>query len=166
MKCPTCGEEHELLDPAFRRPEAVVGLSDVDRAARVKESDDLCAIWADSDAEPHRFFVRCVLNVALLDAEQPAAWGLWAEVAEPDFKRIVEKWADVDQASLPPMLASIANRVPGYPDTVGLPAALHLTGPATRPVLTFAGPSPHPFVQECERGVCTHRVMDWLEAMR
>jgi hypothetical protein len=165
MKCPTCGEEHEILDPAFRRPEAVVELSDADRTARAKEDDDLCTLWA-SDVEPNRYFVRCVLKVDLLDGDEPAAWGLWAEVAEPDFNRIVERWSDPDQAGVPPMLASIANRVPGYPDTVGLPAALHLTGPSTRPELTFAGPSIHPFVQECKRGVCTHRVMEWLDSIR
>ena len=166
MKCATCGEDHDLLDPTFRRPEAVVSLPKAERAARVKESDDLCALWAASEAESHRYFVRCVLKVALLDAEGEAAWGLWAEVGEADFRLIVEKWSDPQQAELPPMAALLANRIPAYPETLGLPATLRLTGPTTRPDLTLSGSSIHPFAMECQNGVCTHRVMEWLEDMK
>jgi len=162
MKCPTCGDEHDLLEPSFRRPDAVVGLPRDERAQRVKETDDLCAIWAGSDDEPHLYFVRCVLPVRLLDAEGDTAWGLWVQVAETDFHRIAGAWSDPDQASLPPMDAWIANQVPNYPDTIGLPVTLRLTGPTTRPQLTLDPGSTHPFATECLRGVCVHRVMDWL----
>jgi hypothetical protein len=166
MKCATCGEDHDLLDPTFRRPEAVVTLASAERAARVKESDDLCAIWAASEGESHRYFIRCVLKVALLDAEGQTAWGLWAEVAEADFRHIVEKWSDPQQASLPPVEALLANRVPDYPETLGLPATLRMTGPTTRPELAFDRLSIHPFAIECQNGVCTHRVMEWFENMK
>ena len=89
MKCATCGDDHDLLDPTFRRPEAVVALAGNERANRVKEGDDLCVIRACADAEPHRCFVRCVLKVPLLDADGETAWGLWAEVEVTDFRRIV-----------------------------------------------------------------------------
>jgi hypothetical protein len=163
MKCATCGEEHEILDPTFRRPDAVVRLPSAERTKRVKESDDLCTIWASSDAERHRYFVRCVLKVALLDAEGKAAWGLWAEVAEADFRSIVEKWSDPQQASLPAIEALLANRIPDYPDTVGLPATLRMTGPTTRPELVFDRLPTHPFAVECTEGVSTHRLMEWLD---
>jgi hypothetical protein len=162
MKCSTCGEEHELLQPTFHRPDAVVALPAVERAARVKEGNDLCAIWAQATGEQHRYFVRCVLKVDLLDADQKTAWGIWAEVAEPDFRCIVDKWSDPDQASLPPVDAVLANSVRDYPETVGLPVQLRLTGPTTRPELTFGRSSVHPFATECENGVSTHRVMEWL----
>lgn len=165
MKCATCGEEHDLLEPTFRRPDAVVALSAEERATRVKEGNDLCAIWAQSDGEQHRYFVRCVLKVGLLDAPDETGWGLWAEVQETAFRRILETWSDPEQTSLPPFQASIANRVPEYPDTLGLPAVLRLTGPTTRPLLTLEPPSSHPFALECNRGVCTHRVVEWLESM-
>jgi hypothetical protein len=162
MKCATCGEEHDLLDPAFRRPDAVGSFPREERAARVQESDDLCAIWATSDDESHRYFVRCVLKVPLLDADDVTAWGVWAEIAEADFRLIVDRWSDPQQADLPPMEAALANAIPAYPDTVGLPATLRMTGPTTRPALSFEGVSAHPFVLECQKGVCTHRVMEWL----
>jgi len=163
MKCATCGEEHDLLEPTFRRPDAVVSLPAGERAARVKEGDDLCAIWAKADGEAHRYFVRCRLPVGLLDADGETAWGIWAEVGEADFRRIVDMWSDPNQASQPPMEAVLANRVVGYPETVGLPAKLRLTGPTTRPQLTFDRSSVHPFATECEHGVSSHRVMEWLQ---
>jgi hypothetical protein len=166
MKCATCGEEHDLLEPSFRRPEAVVSLSTEERAERVKENDDLCAIWAASESERHRYFVRCLLKVRLLDAEDDTAWGLWAEVEEADFHRILGRWSDPDVAAMPPIEAALANRVPNYPDTIGLPVMLRLTGPTTRPELTFEPSSIHPFALECGEGVCTHRVMEWLAGFR
>jgi hypothetical protein len=166
MKCASCGEEHELLEPTFRRPDAVVSLASEERAARVKEGDDLCVLRAASIGAEHRGFVRCVLPVSLLDAEESTRWGLWAEVARADFHRIVETWSDPGQSELPAMEATIANRVPGYPETLGLPVTLRLTGPTTRPSLAFGADSIHPFALECRRGVCVHRVMEWLASIR
>lgn len=166
MKCATCGEEHDLLEPTFRRPDVVVALPDSERAARVKESDDLCIVKPADDGGGYRFFVRGVLKVPLLDAEGESAWGLWAELSSDDCRTVYDKWTDPDQTQVPPMPALIANRVPGYPDTVGLPALLRLTGPTTRPELTLDAASVHPFALECRQGVCVHRVMEWLAAFR
>jgi hypothetical protein len=166
MKCATCGDDHELLEPTFRRPGAVVALSKKERTQRVKEGDDLCVIRARGEGDRHRCFIRCVLNVPLLDADGQTAWGLWVELELADFRRIVEAWSDPAQATFPPMQASVANRVPGYPETLGLQATIRLTGPTTRPSLTLDDSSFHPFAVECRSGVCTHRVMEWLAEMR
>lgn len=90
------------------------------RSARAKEGNDLCAVWAQSDSEKHRYFVRAVLSVAPLDAAGFTRWGLWVEVAEVDFRRIVDSWSDPEQCSIPAMSAQLGNRVPGYTETLGL----------------------------------------------
>ncbi len=168
MKCSICGVEHDLLElePSFGRPDEVVSLPKEVREKRVKESDDLCAIWADVGSSDHRYFVRCVLKVDVHDLRRPIAWGLWAEVAEQEFQKIVRRWSDPDQANEPAMEARIANHVPGYPETRGLPVSLRLTGSKTRPALSVEPYSVHPFVVECRDGVCSHRVVEWLESMR
>jgi hypothetical protein len=163
MKCSICGEEHELLEPAFARPDVIFAMTAEEKRGRVSESNDLCALRGVD--EPDRYFVRGVLPVRLLDAPDTTAWGLWAEVAEDDAKDIYDRWDDPDQAAHPAFEATLANQIPGYPDTLGLPLALRLTGPKTRPALAFAGSSIHPFVRECLAGVCVHRVMEWLGAM-
>lgn len=165
MKCSTCGKEHDLLEPTFRRPDAVFKLQCELQTGKVKENDDLCTIEGQNEGESTRSFVRCVLNVALLDSEEATAWGLWAEVNEADFQLIVENWTNPLQDKLPPIPALIANRVPGYPDTTGLRVKLKLTGPTSRPQLFLENDSAHPFARECLNGVCSHRVMEWLESM-
>lgn len=128
------------------------------------ENNDICALRGD-DGHADRYFVRCVLPVHPLDSGGNCCWGLWAEVSEEDSVVVWNAWDDPDQSTIPPMQAKIANRVPGYPDTVDLPVLLRLTGPTSRPELSLAGDSLHPFARECLEGVCTHRVKEWLDAM-
>jgi hypothetical protein len=71
MKCATCGDDHDLLEPTFPRPVAVVALSSAERSQRVKEGDDLCVIRARSEGEPHRCFVRCLTEVRTMICHWP-----------------------------------------------------------------------------------------------
>jgi hypothetical protein len=160
MKCSICGDEHDLLEPAFARPDVIFQMTAEEKRGRVWESDDICALRGVG--EPDRYFVRGFLPVRLLDAPGATAWGLWAEVGEDDAKVIYDRWDDADQAAHAPFEATLANRVPGYPDTLGLPLSVQLMGPKTRPSLAFDESSIHPFARECLAGVCVHRVMEWL----
>jgi hypothetical protein len=135
-----------------------------EKKGRVFENDDVCALEGESGAQD-RFFVRCRLPVPLLDAPGDSAWGFWAEITEEDSVTIMNAWDDPHQARMPPMQARLANRVRGYLDTTGLPVSLRLTGPKTRPELSFPRESLHPFVKECLDGVCIHRLKEWLDAM-
>lgn len=160
MRCSQCGCEHDILDPAFGRPDVIHQM----RQRSVKESDDLCVLRAEAP-ERMQYFIRCVLPVKLLDRDEPAMWGLWAEVSAVDFQTIRENWTNPDQASLAPMQAALANKVPGYPLTIGMVAALRLTGPTTRPSLELQSESNHPFAVEVRSGVTIHRLDQWLRGM-
>jgi hypothetical protein len=160
MRCATCGEDHDVLEPTFRRPDVIFAMTADEKQGRVFETDDVCALRGRDT--PDRFFVRGVLPVRLLDGPGTTGWGIWAEVGEEEAATIYRHWSDPDQAALAPMAARLANRVPGYVDTRGLPLSLQLTGPTSRPSLSFTGDSIHPFVSECRAGVCVHRVMEWL----
>ena len=164
MKCSTCGDEHELLDPSFSRPDVIFAMSTEQKKSRVMENNDICALRAEGSG-PDRFFVRCTLPVQLLDAPGTSCWGLWAEVSEGDSVVIWNAWDDPEQDKIPPMQARVANRILGYPDTINLPVLLRLTGPTSRPELSLTADSLHPFARECLAGVCIHRVKDWLDAM-
>lgn len=161
MKCITCGEEHDLLEPTFLRPDVLVGMSAEEKKGRVFEHKDICALRGEG-GDPHRYFVRSKLPVRLLDAPGSTSWGLWVEVAEKDSNTVWHAWDDPEQRRIPQMQARVANRVPGYPDTIGVPALLKLTGPTTLPELSLDRDSAHPFVRECLAGVTVHRVRQWL----
>ena len=165
MKCSTCGEEHELLEPFFSRPDVIFAMSAEQKKGRVLETDDICALRGEGGGAD-RFFVRGRLPVQLLDAPGTSGWGLWAEVSEEDSVVIYNAWDDPEQNRIPPMQARIANRIPGYPDTIDLPVLLRLTGPTSRPELSLTPDSLHPFARECLAGVCIHRVKDWLDATK
>jgi len=159
-RCSKCGAEHDLLDPAFRRPEAYVRLTGESRNQHAKTDDDLCRITLPE--EPARYFVRGVLPVDVRDRADGLSWGLWAEVSEPTFRRIVDLWSAVDQESEPPFEGALANLIPNYyPDTLCLPLVVQLTGPTSRPEFRFAAGAEHPFVRECTSGVDSHRASEW-----
>jgi len=103
--------------------------------------------------------------VRLTDVADSTRWGLWAEVAEKDLTRVLALWDDPRQADEPAFAAIVANRVPGYPETIGLPVEMRLTGPSSRPALAFDASNHHPFAAECREGVPVHRVVEWLKAM-
>jgi len=88
-------------------------------------------------------------------------WGLWAEVSADAFARIVELWSDPNQSDEPPLPGELANVIPSYRETLGLPLSVHLTGPTSRPRLRFTNGVSHAFVQECENGVDAHRAAEW-----
>ncbi len=166
MLCPLCGEDHALLDPVFRRPDHVAGFPFDRRKGNIMESDDICAIRAQPSTPYDRYFVRCTMSVRLLEhGTADIQWGLWAEIGEKDALIIKQRWEDPEQMRQPPMAATLANNIPGYPLTMGLRLRLQLTGPDTRPSLTFEDGQDHPFVTECKSGVPVSRAKQWVARM-
>jgi hypothetical protein len=161
--CSKCGAEHDVLDPTFRRPEAFVRLDPRSRDEYAKADDDICRIKLP-DTET-RYFVRGTLAVDVAGHPDGVWWGLWAEVSQSAFSRILELWSDAEQASEPPFQGTLANLVPSYPDTLGIPLSVHLTGPTSRPEFRFAPEADHPFVQECQSGVDLHRASEWNQSI-
>jgi hypothetical protein len=162
--CSKCGAEHELLDPTFGRPDAYVALARDVAREHAKANDDLCRI--SLPGTPPRFFVRGTLPVEVATLPDGIHWGLWAEVSGRTFFRILELWSDDQQASEPAYKGRLANDVPSYPATIGLEVELQLTGPRTRPLFRFVGPTNHPFVAECRAGVTPHRAHEWSAVPR
>jgi hypothetical protein len=161
MRCAQCGEEHplETLELTFRRPDAIAALSAERRALEVRESDDLC------EMKEGRWFARGVLPLPVHERDHPYHIGLWVEVDESSFHRIRELWDDPDQADEPAMPATIANAIPTLPATLGLAAALRLTGPKTRPDV-FVADDAHPLFTEQAAGIPFHRAFEYTATVR
>lgn len=163
MRCPHCGETHDLSDmePSFRWPDAYVAVPDAERAARTRGARDWCMV-RDAAGAATRFFLRVVLPVPVRGDARPCNWGVWVEVDEPTYARVHELWSDDAQVQEPPFAARLANAVPTYPPTLGLPGTLRLTGPASVPAFRLALPSDHPLAVEQRDGVHPERVLEWL----
>ena len=132
------------MEPAFARPDAYVAVPREDRPRRISESDNACLI-ASEDGQRLRCFVRAVLHVPIQDERSEIGWGLWVQVDHPTYWRLASLWEDPDQVAAPPLSCEVANDIPTYPSTRGLPGVIRLTGPDTRPALTLAADSEHPF---------------------
>ena len=156
VNCAVCGKEHlrSELELAFRRPDPIVALAAEERATRVKETDDLCAI------DYERYFVRSVLPLPVHSREEPYQLGLWVEVPRDSFMRIYELWSDPDQANEPAFAGSLANDIPSFAPTCGLAINLYLTGPSTRPTIVVADQG-HPLFHEQAAGITEHRAHEY-----
>ncbi|HEX6650039.1 MAG TPA: DUF2199 domain-containing protein [Pyrinomonadaceae bacterium] len=166
MRCSICDRDHEVLDlePIFHRPQAYVELSETDRQGLAMATEDLCMI-ADKQPPGIRFFVRGLLDVEVRDLRRSVAWGIWVELERADYQKVLDLWDDQNQMDQPPMKAQLANQIPRYENTIGMPVEVRLTGPETRPKISIPLESSHPFARECVEGVVAHRVIEWLEAM-
>ena len=161
VTCRQCGEQHTVdsLELTFFRPDAVVELSEVERARDADESDDLCVISGG------RFFIRATLPIPVLESETPYRIGVWVEAEEADFRRVYELWNDEHQVNEPPFSVTLANTIPTVQDTRGLGAELRLTGPTTRPEV-FIICSGHPLAGQQRHGVTPHRAYEYTASVQ
>src|SRR5262245_33772064 len=155
-KCSKCGRTHprDQLELTFQRPDAVVALEKARRASEVKESDDLCVMRSE------RFFIRAVLPLSVQEWEEPYRIGVWVEVERTVFERVLELGYDSAQHQTPPFQARLANDIPSFPSTCGLPVRVQLTGPKTRPDV-LVPQIDHPLHREQCLGITAHRANEY-----
>jgi hypothetical protein len=160
--CRECGREHDLdrIEPAFERPDAYVAVPREERQRRISDSDSACLI-ASEDRHELACFVRALLHVPITDEGSRIGWGLWVQIDDHAYRRVVSLWDDPDQAAEPPFPCTVANDIPNYPSTRGLPGVIRLTGPHTRPSLTLALDCEHAFAVEARTGVLNKRALEW-----
>ncbi|MFN7975181.1 MAG: DUF2199 domain-containing protein [Acidobacteriota bacterium] len=158
-----CRKEHDIenIEPSFKKPDAVLEIPDGERGRLALEDRDWCAVRDAEDTERH-YYLRVLLPVEVLGRTKPCCWGIWVEVSARHYERAQELWDDPRQSDEPPFPGRIANRVNGYPDTLGLPGLVSLTDPATIPLFTLDRSISHPLAQEQRDGVSDERVMEWL----
>lgn len=159
--CTCCGKIHRLdeLELCYRRPDPVVALGREERDATARETDDLCSIGED------HYFIRAVLPLPVWERERSYNLGVWAQVSQDAFFRVIDLWDDPDQANEPPFEAMLANRLPDLPDTSGMPVQLELTGPKTRPRIVVPASSQHPLHEEQRRGITAHRASEYTHSL-
>jgi hypothetical protein len=151
LTCSSCGQIHALddMELIFARPEPIDQIPEADRPAKVKQNKDLASIGYE------RFFVRTLLPLPVHGRGEAYNLGVWAEVEQEVFFRILELWDDPEQDKEPAFQATLQNRIPHLPETCGLPVMLRLTSPMTRPKLTVP-PSDHPLHEQQCQGITAH----------
>lgn len=149
------------MEPSFERPDAYWAVPEAERPHRTVAGKSDCRIRDIADTE-RRYFLRVMLAIPIRGEDRSCNWGIWAEVSASDFKTACARWDDADQANEPPFPGVLANSVSEYPETLGLPGLVQLTGPATPPQFRFADSVEHPLAREQRDGVFPERRLEWL----
>ena len=162
VRCSQCGKEHDLggVEPSFSRPDAFFEVPLEERERRINHSDEGCLI-SSKDGQELACFFRTVLRVPVKGERGSISWGLWVEVSSEAYVRVCDLSKDSDQAAEPPFPCTVANDIPNYPSTRGLPGTMRLTSPTTRPSLVVVSESTHPFAIEASAGVHFERSLEW-----
>jgi hypothetical protein len=130
--CGICGQEHEDLsgiELASEHPDAYFVIPEGERERRVSYNGDICVI------DQNACFIRGVLPVPYADAEGAYHWGMWARIEKQDLRHYLEIW-NIDDAAAeqePGCSGWLANSIPGYPDSLGLPIKVRFRANNQRP---------------------------------
>ena len=165
IRCPKCGEDHDIsrMDIRFERPDALRAIPREERGDRVLDGDDACIIRDAADTA-RRYFLRVALPVPIRGEEDPFCWGIWVEVSAESYRRTDALWDAPEQTAEPPFPATLANEIPEFPGSLGLPGTVQLMGPTSIPWLTLAGDLEHPVARMHRKGVFLEQVLEWLAA--
>lgn len=152
--CARCNREHQELEPAFRRPDAIFAVPEEQRTERVRQSDDLTSI------DDEVFFLRAVAPIPVHGRNEPYGWGFWVRVSRRDFEEYL-RYFDVDPpADHPGFQGTIANQATAQRPTLGLPVHVHLNRGSARPSLMLLDDG-HPLTLQQANGVSQDLVHDW-----
>jgi hypothetical protein len=126
------------------------------RSDQAKFNSDLCQLGS-------RFFMRCLLKLPFNGQSAYYGWGVWVEVHEHNFNRYFELY-DKDGSHEPPISGTIANAIPGYPSTLGLPVMVQLQTSTSRPTVLVPTNGNHPLAAEQSTGIDNQRYHEILVA--
>jgi hypothetical protein len=157
MRCPQCGEEHDVgeMELGFGAPDAYFKVPEAEREARVDLTSETCSI----DGE--RFFIRGVLEIPVRGREEGFGLGLWAQTSRDNFDRYVRLSSDEEQGEEPPFVGAIANDIAGQPSLLGLPVTVQMESAVQRPSLWVADPT-HPLAADQRTGIEESRALELL----
>jgi len=116
-----------VTDWGYKLPDAVWNIPEPCRSENARFNSDLCQFG-------ERYFIRCVLGVPFTEQSGEFGWGAWAEVDWSVFKLYREFW-DKDGSSEPVCEGTLANSLPAYEHSLGMPVLIQFRDPTSRPSL-------------------------------
>jgi hypothetical protein len=157
--CRQCGAVHAGLptDWGYKKPDVIHALKYIDEYLRVRSNKDFCTL------DESRYFIRGVLQLPFLEQDGSFGWGIWVEVSRENHDLYIRNFNE-DASSLPRFSGSIANSMPGYPQTLAVGVQVQLGKPDKRPTLWLSGDSKHQLGSEQSDGLSSGRHHELLRA--
>jgi hypothetical protein len=158
--CANCGKEHAGLptDWGFRLPDEVHALSYIERYERTRHNKDLCCL------DRSRYFLRGVVLLPFTESDGDFAWGMWAEVSHAAHDLYMSGFEE-DLSALARETGTLANSIPGYPETTGVQVEVQFQGAGDRPLFWLPSHTHHALAHEQRGGVSSKRHHDILAAL-
>ena len=121
--------------------------------------EDFCVI------DNRQFFIRAVLVLPILSGGgREVAFSPWVSLAAADFDRYGESFDAPDQSRMGALPGRLANRIGGFPDTLGLPCAIRPQDGGARPLIGLDAEG-HPLAKAQRDGLTFEQALDFYAAV-
>ena len=157
--CSQCGKPHPgpAFDYDFPAPDAWAQLTERCRELRGYLEEELCV-------GDDQHFIKGNLWITVTDADQDFNWTVWAAISAADFERSIELWDEAGRESEPAYQGALANEIPLFPGSLGLPVHVNTLSVGERPWIQLL-PGDHPLIEEQLAGITRTRVQQIAEAI-
>jgi len=150
-KCSSCDEWHEGAPSfAFDAPHYYEMLSLEARDQHAHLDSDFCIIDRLPDDAGADYFIRCLLEIPIRDADEPFLWGVWSSVSEKNFRHYEERFDKPPEPGVD-YFGWFSNNLPGYPPTLSLKCRV-LPQDGARPLLDLQA-TDHPLSVHYHHGI-------------
>lgn len=111
------------------------------------------------------FFVRGLIEVPVIDHDEPFVWTVWVSLSKDNFFRAVKLWDQPERENEPSYFGWLSNQIPTYPtSTLNLKTNLHTRPLGERPSIELE-PTNHPLAVEQRNGITAARVHEIAETL-
>jgi len=157
--CPSCGSQHQgIFDlscdkPDFwQRNEEIKDNSDVLNFSDIL-TEDFCKI------ENEDFFIRCVLELPIIESNQTFGFGVWSSISKDNFDLYLKTFDEGQQSHLGPWFGWFSNQLQGFPETINLKCHIYPNDENTRPVIELE-PTDHPLSIAQQKGITFDELLE------
>lgn len=145
-------------DYSFGLPDEVYELGFLPRYLRARSNSDLCTL------DESRFFIRGVIPLPFRDSSEEYCWGVWVEVPREEHDKYVRSYDD-DLSAEKAFQGRLANRIPGYAETLGIPVTVRFGTKGQRPSYQVEESLDHTLAIDQHEGITSARHHELLEAV-
>ncbi|MFJ8045245.1 DUF2199 domain-containing protein [Kitasatospora sp. NPDC096147] len=157
--CACCGERHDGPPMAYAPASPPPGWK---RRYAVRRDSFLtgeqCVI------KDEHFYVRGVLRLPVLDAEEDFDWGVWVSLSRASFDRMYDRWDDPARVEEPPYFGWLCTELPYAEPTLLLKSHVLTQPVGTRPLIELE-PTGHPLAVEQREGITMARVRAFADLL-
>jgi hypothetical protein len=158
-RCSRCGQWHDELPFAFHVLEPAVWTPELAADEDSWLEEELCVIKGE------HFFIRGLVRIPVVDADQDFEWGVWTSLSRDNFARTLKIWDREGREAEPPMFGWLSVQLPGYdPPTFSLQTMVHTQPVGLRPLVELE-PTDHPLAVEQHEGITVARVQEIAERL-